>query len=98
MMLCNGPKRERHEIPDGARKITLTTVVDWGADDLRADHGKDYVFCSFACVADWASARAEQHDNRVLGDGAKRALTEYGETLEQLAEGASNGEAQADSP
>jgi len=65
-MLCENPKRERHDIPDGGRKIELNAVVNWGDDDQRDDHAKTRRFCSFACLADWAAERAAQHDGRVL--------------------------------
>lgn len=55
-----------NEIPAGARVIGLQVQVDWGADDEREDVSKDYVFCSFACIADWATQRSHDWDDVVV--------------------------------
>lgn len=68
-VLCMSPAGEKHRIPDGARRLDLTFAVDWGDDDLRASHEKPLVFCSFACLAAWASARAADHDGRTVTEG-----------------------------
>lgn len=68
-VLCQNPARDPHTIDDGARKITLTGTVVWGQDDLRGDWTGDYVFCSFACLSEWAALRATDHDGVVLREG-----------------------------
>lgn len=60
-------KRER---APGERWITFTLAVDWGADDLRASWNGEYSFHSFACLAQWAAEKAEQHDGHLLVEGA----------------------------
>lgn len=67
-MRCNAPDCGR-EIAKGERHITLTAGIDWGANDLRKPWQGDYVFCSFGCLSDWASARAADHDGHVLKEG-----------------------------
>lgn len=61
---------DTHEIPDGARRLDLRFDVDWGADDIRASHGKPLTFCSFGCLSKWAADRGEQHDGVTVKDGA----------------------------
>jgi hypothetical protein len=68
-VVCQNPARPTHEIADGGRKITLTGVVVWGQADLRDDWTGDYVFCSFACLSEWAALRADDHDGVVLREG-----------------------------
>ena len=60
----------KQELADGARRITLTVELDWGADDLRepAD-AKRIDFCSFKCVEEWAHDRALAHDGVVVTEG-----------------------------
>ncbi len=67
-MTCMNPGCRR-PLEDGARIVSLVRV-DWGADDLRDDWEGDYRFCSFQCLAVWASGRAAAHDTRVVKDGA----------------------------
>lgn len=74
-VMCHNPVGDRHEIPDGDRKITLTAIVVWGANDLRDDWTGDYTFCSFACLADWATERASDHDGHELHEGASDSST-----------------------
>lgn len=66
---CQNPRRERHTIAPGDRKVTLTAVVEWGGGDLRDDWAKDYAFCSFACLAGWAGEKAGEHDGVFVRDG-----------------------------
>lgn len=73
-VVCQNPDRDRHEIPDGGRKLTLTGIVVWGQQDLRDDWTGSYVFCSFACLSEWAAARASDHDGVVLREGATEQL------------------------
>lgn len=69
-VVCNGPGGERHEINDGARKITIPALtVEWGAEDIRDDWTGPYVFCSFGCLEEWATEKAVDHDGRVVKDG-----------------------------
>lgn len=72
-VLCNAPVAapEAHEIPEGARKITLSMSVDWGEDDLREPWTGSYVFCSFGCLEEWATEQAVKHDGRVVTEGEK---------------------------
>jgi hypothetical protein len=58
-----------HEIADGDRLLSLSFGVDWGDADLRDSHEKPLTFCSFACLAGWASEKSEQHDGRTLVEG-----------------------------
>jgi hypothetical protein len=60
---------DTHEIPVGARRLDLTFAVDWGDEDLRDSHSKPLVFCSFACLAAWAEAKADEHDQHTLEEG-----------------------------
>lgn len=71
---CQNPERPTHEIPDGGRKVTLSAVVVWGQQDLRDDWSGEYVFCSFACLSEWAATRAGDHDGVVLREGAVEQL------------------------
>lgn len=68
--VCQNPSRDRHAIATGSRKLSLVFTVDWGDDDLRATHEKPLTFCSFRCLAGWASAKADEHDGTVVADGA----------------------------
>jgi hypothetical protein len=70
-VVCQNPERPPHEIADGARKITLTGMIVWGQEDLRADWTGDYVFCSFQCLSEWAATRAGDHDGVVLREGTE---------------------------
>ena len=70
-VVCQNPELPTHEIADGARKVTLSAIVVWGQQDLRADWTGDYVFCSFACLSQWAGTRAADHDGVVLRDGTE---------------------------
>lgn len=72
MVCANSPHGapERHEIPDGARCVEIRPMlVNWGDDDIRADWEGSYVFCSFGCLAEWAAAKAAEHDQHVLKEG-----------------------------
>jgi len=68
-VVCQNPALPPHEIADGARKVTLSAIIVWGQDDLRDDWSGDYVFCSFACLSQWATTRATDHDGVVLREG-----------------------------
>lgn len=70
-VVCQNPELPTHEIADGARKVTLSAVIVWGQDDLRGDWTGDYVFCSFACLSQWAATRATDHDGVVLREGTE---------------------------
>lgn len=59
-----------HEIADGARRVDVAVRVDWGADDARATHEKPLSFCSFNCLSEWAAAKAAEHDDRLVVEGA----------------------------
>jgi hypothetical protein len=61
----------KREIADGARTITLQVTVDWGSEDERESVNKGYVFCSFKCVAEWASDRARDWDGVVVHSPAE---------------------------
>lgn len=50
----------QHELATSDRLLTVRLKVDW--KDGRGIHEKDAHFCSFGCLADWATGRAEQHD------------------------------------
>jgi hypothetical protein len=65
---CHNPTRERHEIPEGDRRVSLVRI-DWGKADLREGWEGEYRFCSFRCLAEWAAEKADQHDGRVLVEG-----------------------------
>lgn len=68
-MLCNAPVRaeDAHEIGD--REIHISPLaVKWG--DIRDDWQGDYSFCSFKCLADWATEKSAQHDGHVLEHGS----------------------------
>lgn len=74
--LCqNGDHRvdgKPYEIQDGGRRVVVPGLtVEWGAKDLRGDWSGGYVFCSFACLAAWASEKAAAHDGKVLVEGPK---------------------------
>lgn len=60
-------KAERADVD---RWLTLTLSLEWGADDLRAPWDGEYEFCSFKCLAQWASEKAAVHDGHVLVEGA----------------------------
>lgn len=67
---CQNPSRDKHEIPDGGRRLEIKPLtIDWGSSDLRDGWQGDYTFCSFACLSEWAAARAAEHDEHVLVDG-----------------------------
>lgn len=68
---CQNPELPPHTIADGARKVTLSAIIVWGQDDLRDDWTGDYVFCSFACLSQWAATRAAVHDGVVLREGTE---------------------------
>jgi hypothetical protein len=70
-VVCQNPAGDRHEIAEGARKVTLTGTVVWGENDIRAEWTGDYVFCSFGCLAEWATQRAIDHDGVVLREGVE---------------------------
>lgn len=70
-LLCNNPARDRHEIVDGDRKVTISLGLTWGQRDLRDDWRGDYAFCSFGCLGEWAAERAAEHDHHVLVEGAR---------------------------
>ena len=65
-MKCSAPVPAgvAHEIGDGGRTVTIT--VDWGADDSRVQHEKTMSFCSFRCLANWASNASSKHDDRIV--------------------------------
>lgn len=69
--ICNAPvpAGERHEIPDGGRAVTVHVDLDWGDADLRDQHTKTYVFCSFACASALFDEWADRHDDHTLVDG-----------------------------
>lgn len=72
MSVCHNPARAAHEIADGARTITIPALtITWGKHDLRDDWTGAYTFCSFKCLADWATEKAAQHDGASLVEGAK---------------------------
>lgn len=73
-VVCQNPTRDKHEVPAGGRKITLTGIVVWGQKDLRDDWSGSYVFCSFACLSEWAAQRAGDHDGVVLREGTTEEL------------------------
>ena len=56
----------KNEIGEGDRRLELSLRVSWGDQDERADTGKAYVFCSFACVEAWAHDRSASHDGHVV--------------------------------
>jgi hypothetical protein len=53
----------KNEIQDGARTLNVNLTVDWGTEDEREQVNKGYVFCSFRCVASWATDLADRWDN-----------------------------------
>lgn len=55
-----GGAGDTHPIED--RRLDVHVEVHWGASDPRADHGKDYAFCSFRCLSLWAAGRADTHE------------------------------------
>lgn len=60
----------KKDLPEGARRLTIDKLsVDWGDEDLRGEWAGGYVFCSFGCMADWAKAKAAEHDGRTLVEG-----------------------------
>lgn len=60
------------QIPKGDRAITVGVSVDWGdADERETQAEKLIVFHSFACIAQWATDRAEQHDDHVVTSPAE---------------------------
>lgn len=60
----------KREIGEGERRIVVSVVVDWGADDLReTPPAKTQAFHSFDCLALWAHDRAAQHDDVVVKEG-----------------------------
>lgn len=66
-VVCQNPKRDRHECAE--RLISIEPLaVKWG--DIRDDWQGDYSFCSFQCLSEWASEKADQHDGHVLREGA----------------------------
>lgn len=67
---CHNASAVRHEIADGERKLELRVTVDWGDNDLRDSHEKPMVFCSFACLSEWAGEKAVQHDSRTVTEAA----------------------------
>jgi hypothetical protein len=71
MATCAGPAcpLQGSEIPWGERRIDATVTVNWGEADLRADWTGVYSFCSFRCVADYATGRAGEHDGVTLVEG-----------------------------
>lgn len=71
-MKCSAPvtAAEAHELKDGARRIEIPALtIDWGKNDLRDTWTGAYTFCSFQCLAAWATEKAEQHDMMVLSEG-----------------------------
>lgn len=58
-----------HKIANGDRCLDLRFDVDWGDKDLRESHSKPLTFCSFTCLAAWATDRAAQHDGTTLTEG-----------------------------
>lgn len=73
MTVChNSPQGagDTHAIGAGNRRLDLKFAVDWGDKDLRDAHEKPLTFCSFACLAEWASAKAIEHDGHVLQEGS----------------------------
>lgn len=73
--VCANPvtAAEAHQIPDGARAVTVKVHVDWGADDLRSEWDGLYAFCSFGCLEEWATEKAVQHDGRKVVEGTPEA-------------------------
>ena len=52
------------------RNVAVVVTVDWGAEDLRdKPDPKQYVFHSFACVAQWALDRSLAHDGVTVTEG-----------------------------
>lgn len=72
MRCANSPEGvgAAHEIEDGGRRIDMALAVNWGDEDLRETHSKTVTFCSFACLSEWAKAKADEHDGRVVAEGA----------------------------
>ena len=71
-MKCNAPvsAAEAHKIPAGGRRITIPALsIRWGDKDIRDDWVGDYTFCCFQCLAEWATEKSEQHDDRTLVEG-----------------------------
>lgn len=69
-MPCDNPTGDRHDIPTDGRRLDVGFKINWGDDDIRDQWQGSYGFCSFQCLADWASQRAADHDQHVLKDGA----------------------------
>lgn len=66
----------KRDIADGARRVTLELSMDWGNSDLREPAPpKRYLFCSFACVSQWAQDRALAHDGVVVTEGVPGAAS-----------------------
>jgi hypothetical protein len=70
---CHNPARPPHLIADGDRTLQVAVTVQWGDKDLRDDWTGGYVFCSYACLAEYAALRAADHDSVTLTEGANEA-------------------------
>lgn len=68
---CSAPVRalDAHTIEDAARAIRVQLHLNWGDADIRDDWKGEQVFCSFACLAEWATEMASRHDEHVLVHG-----------------------------
>lgn len=69
MPLCNNATKQKHELVEGDRKVTIALGLTWGQRDIRDEWKGDYAFCSFQCLAEWATSRGVEHDQHVLVDG-----------------------------
>lgn len=71
-MKCSAPvtASEAHDARAGKRRITIDKLtIDWGNNDLRDQWTGAYTFCSFDCLAKWATEKSLQHDDTVLTEG-----------------------------
>lgn len=70
MAVCQNPVGAKHDLIDGGRLLSVQFQINWGDQDIRDRWEGGYEFCSFACMAAWATQRAADHDQHVLAEGA----------------------------
>jgi hypothetical protein len=79
--VCSGPSHPPTTVmvPGGRRIRIPQLTVEWGDRDLRDTWTGEYVFCSFACLAAWATEKALQHDGDTLVEGDPPHVEHYRE-------------------